>query len=135
MHYPKHQNTLNHGSCAFLRSEIKSRSIFKMKQTWRKKSEHINRLFTSTVSLEGSFFPSGLPLVQQCLIKFQETLYVALTGSLGKISFFLSPLIPYCVYSQTSEEKERKMLKQWTTQWQAKPMPSVAIFFNLALDI
>lgn len=83
-----------------------------MKQSWRKKSEHVNRLFASTMSLEGSSFPSGLPLVQQCLIKFQETLYVALTGSLGNISFFSSPLIPDCVCSQTSEEKEKEMLKQ-----------------------
>lgn len=80
-----------------------------MKQTWQQKSEAINGLSPSTVSLEGSSFPSGLLLVQQTFISFQETLYVVLSVSLGKIYFFSSPLIPDCVCSQTSEEREREI--------------------------
>lgn len=45
-----------------------------MMQTWQQKSEAINRLFPSTVSLEVSTFPSGLLLVQQTFIRFQEAL-------------------------------------------------------------
>lgn len=59
-----------------------------MKQTWQQKSEAINRLSPSSVSLEDSPFPSGLLLVQQFFIRFQETLYVFLSVPLEKISLF-----------------------------------------------
>lgn len=114
----------------FIRSEIKSRSVFQMKQTWRQKSEAINRLSTSTVSLEGSPFPSGLLLVQRSFIRFQETLYVVLSVSLAKIHFFSSSLIPDCVCSQTSEETKREISTRQTTKWQAKLMPSATICFQ-----
>jgi len=81
-----------------------------MKQTWRQKSEAINKFSDTTVSLKGSPFPSGLLFVQQSFITFQETLYVVISVCLGKIPFFSSPLTPDCVCSQTSEERETEIL-------------------------
>lgn len=92
---PKAPKHFEHRSYSFYRSEIKSRNILKMKQTWRQKSETINRLSPSTVSLEGSFFPSGVHLLQQSFIKFQETLYVVLAGSLGKNIFLFITSDPW----------------------------------------
>lgn len=105
---PKHQNTLNHRSYSFYRSEIKSRNILKMKQAWRQKSETLNRLSLSTVSLEGSSFPSGAPLFQQSFIRFQETLYVVLAGSLGKNIFLFITSDPWlCLFPDFRGEAKR----------------------------
>lgn len=93
----------------FYRSEIKSRNILKMKQAWRQKSETLNRLSLSTVSLEGSSFPSGVPLFQQSFIRFQETLYVVLAGSLGKkyLSFHHLWSLTVCVPRLQRRGKKR----------------------------
>lgn len=92
----------------FYRSEIKSRNILKMKQAWRQKSETLNRLSLSTVSLEGSSFPSGAPLFQQSFIRFQETLYVVLAGSLGKNIFLFITSDPWpCVFPDFRGEAKR----------------------------
>lgn len=79
-----------------------------MEKTWQQKGETINRLSSFTVSLEGSSFPSGSAIFHQVSIN----LYVVLSVSVGKTSFFSLPLIPDCVFSQTSEESKREMPTQ-----------------------
>lgn len=79
-----------------------------MKQTWQQKTEAINRLSPSTVSLEGSSFPSGLLLVQQSFMRFQETLCSPL--SIPRKNIF------HCLQSLTvsipRSRREREILTQ-----------------------